>query len=543
MYQNLCLKEKRCNNGEAFIVGGAIILVVAGFIVRIFGFIYRIYLSNLIGAEGIGLFQLISPLYSLVILTLTSGVSIAVSKMVAEEFAKQHYINLKRITSCATVMVLVAGILVSLLIMFKIDFITRVILKDARTYYSVLMLIPIIPVIAAASALKGYFYGIQDVTPTAFSQIAEQIVKIGIVMFAATYFVGLGLEYACALATVGMALGEIANLIVLFIIYKVKKNKRNYKTSKSGFIRKRIIFLNLLRISIPVSSNRFITSMMGTIEVILIPRMLQSGGLNYQESIETFGRLTGMAAPLVFFPSIVTSSLATTLVPAISEALSLRNFKSVNYRITKSMQIAFFMGFMFMAIFMSYPDQISNLIYKKENIGWILKLFSSTCVFIYLQQTMLGILNGLGKQGILLRNSLIGYAIRIAFVYFYVPKYGIKAYIWGSVVSAAIVCTIDLLTIVKITGMSLDLRNWIIKPGLIAGALILFSKYIYSFFTIFSSNNALVILMTITGNVIIASSLAVITGLLKKDEIFKLLSIKKARNTNQITDNMPLSGK
>ena len=515
-------------------VSGALILAAAGLIVRILGFIYRIYLSNLIGAEGMGLFQLISPVYSLVILTLTSGISIAVSRMVAGELAKGHYVNLRRITSCAAVMVVTAGIIVSLLMFLEIDFITGVILKDKRTYYSMLLLLPSIPVIAAASALKGYFYGIQDVTPTAFSQIAEQIVRIGIVMLLAKFSLGLGLEYACALATVGMALGEISNLSVLFFIYKFKKVKMFKGITKSGFMRKREIVKNILKISVPVSSNRFIMSILSSVEFILIPRMLEASGLNYKESIELYGRLTGMAAPLIYFPSIVTSSLAITLVPAISEAMSLKNYRSANYRISKSMQITFILGFIFSAIFMSYPNEIGNILYKKENIGWILHLYSFTCVFIYLQQTMLGILNGLGKQGISLRNSMVGYFIRIGFVCFCIPAYGIKGYIWGVIISSACVCVLDLITITKVTGMYLDIRNWILKPGFIGAVLFICSKYVYSFSTIFSSDPKITIVLTIATNLLIAALMAAATGLLPREDIARLFDLKKYRNPLKI---------
>lgn len=501
--------------------------MLAGFIVRIFGFIYRIYLSNLIGAEGMGLFQLISPVYSLVILTLTSGVSIAVSKMVAEEMAKHHFVNLKRITSCALILVVTAGTAVSLFMYIEINFITHVILKDSRTFYSMLLLIPSIPVIAAASALKGYFYGIQDVVPTAFSQIVEQIVRIGLVMLTAGYFLSLGLEYACALATIGMALGEISNLAVLYIVYMVKKRKeRNYQ-SKQGFLRKRAIFRGLLNIALPISSNRFITSVMSAVEFILIPRMLVAGGMTYQNSMELFGKLTGMAMPLLFFPSLVTSSLATTLVPAISEAVSLKNFKSVNYRISKSIQVTFILGFIFTALFLAYPNEIGNAIYRKENIGDLLFMFSFTCIFIYLIQTMLGILNGLGKQGVSLRNTVIGNAIRIGFVYFYIPVYGIKSYVAGMVTSYACVCILNFYTILKTTGLTLDLRNWIVKPGIVGGIMLLTGKYIYSFAGVFASRSAVVTFIAMICFVFTALSLMFIAGVLKKDEIVKMVRHRK----------------
>ena len=133
-------------------VGSAIILMIASFIVRILGFVYRIYLSNLIGSEGMGLIQLISPVYTLNNLTLTSEISNAVSKMMEEEMAKNHQVNLRRITTCALGIVVSIGMLVSLLMFIFIDPIVNIILKDSRTYYSMLLLIPCIPDISAMSA-------------------------------------------------------------------------------------------------------------------------------------------------------------------------------------------------------------------------------------------------------------------------------------------------------------------------------------------------------------------------------------------------------
>ena len=507
--------------GKSFI-NSALILMAAGLVVRILGFFYRIYLSNLIGAEGMGLFQLIAPIYTLVILTLTSGVSIAVSKMVAEELARKHLANLKRITACALALVVVSGASISVIMFIKLDFITGVMLKDSRTYYSMLLLLPCIPVIAAASALKGYFYGVQDVMPTAFSQIAEQVVRIGLVTLTASYFLKLGLEYACALATIGMALGEIANLIVLIIVYRFRKTHSPGNMSKAGLLRKRTIFKNLLDISFPVASNRFVTSIMFAAEVILIPRRLVAGGIDYQQSIELYGKLTGMAMPLMFFPSLVTSSLATTLVPAISEAMSLRNMRSVNHRISKSIQITFILGFIFTAVFLAYPNEIGNLVYRKEDIGGILYSLSFTCVFIYLQQTLLGVLNGLGKQGISLRNSLIGYAIRICFVYFLLPVYGINSYIWGIVASYACVSVMNMYTVSRVSGMALDVRNWVLKPGIVGVVMVLSGKYILSFFEIFSPSHTWTVVFAVTGNILAALSLLLVFGVLDRREIARI---------------------
>jgi len=515
-------------NKKAFI-SGAIVLMLAGLIVRMFGFVYRVYLSNLIGSEGMGLFQLISPVYSLVIMTLTSGISIAVSRLVAQETARGHYVNIRRITLSGLIVVVVSGVVISLLIYFNIDFVVKYLLKDPRTYSSILFLIPCIPIIAAASVLKGYFYGIQNVTPTAYSQVVEQIVKISLVLFVLKKFVSFGLEYTCAAATAAIAIGEMANLLVLIIMYRPSIRKITANENKRGLMRKRRIMIEIFKIAVPVSTNRLITSFMSAIELIMIPARLLSGGMDYQTSMELYGKLTGMAMPVIFFPAIVTSSLATTLVPAISEALSLKNFKTVNYRISKSIQLTFVLGFLFTAIFIAYPNEISNSIYKRESVAELLHLLSFTCLFFYLQQTLHGILHGLGQEGKILKNAVIGYAIRIAFVYFLLPIYGIKSYVVAMIVSSAVGCIFNLALVMKTTGMSIDIRNWIIKPGIVCVAMILTSKYVYSFFTIFIEQKSFVSIVTVMGNFILGAILMVLVGVISKREIFKMMGLKNSK--------------
>lgn len=292
-------------------------------------------------------------------------------------------------------------------------------------------------------------------------------------------------------------------------------------------MRKRYIVRDLTKVSIPISFNRFVTSIMAAVEMILIPRMLLVGGLNYQNSMEEFGKLTGMAMPLVFFPSLVTSSLATTLVPAISEAMSLKNYKTVNYRMSMSIQLSLILGFIFTSVFIVFPNEIGDMLYRKEHIGEILYLLSFTSIFMYLQQTLLGIMNGLGKQGISLRNSMVGYAIRIAFVIYFIPAYGIKGYIIGMVVSSAVVSVLNMCTVVKTTGMVLDIRNWLIKPGIIGLIMFVIGKYIYYFFTIFKLGAAITILLAIFGDVLIAFILLFVFGVLDRKETMKLIGINK----------------
>ncbi len=510
-------------------IGGAIILMGAGLITRLLGFIYRIYLSNLIGAEGMGLHQLIVPVYTAVVLTITSGITIAVSKMVAEQKAKNNKAGYGRITACALVIVTVVGVIVSAIILLNVNLVSIRILGDERTRNSLLVLVPCLPAVVAAAALKGYFYGLQEVVPTAYSQVAEQTAKIVIIFLFSGGIMGKGAEYACTVATFSAAAGEIVNLVVLYCVYifKERGSAKSYTKAGKG-LRNRKIFANLLRSAVPVSANRMVMSTLTAVEHIMIPVMLGVGGLDSKSSMEVFGRLTGMVLPLIMFPSLVTNSLATTLVPAISESVSQKNYRAVNYRISKSIQITFVLGIIFTALFISYSNEIGALVYRREKIGDLLLMMSFSCVFVYLQQTLTGILNGLGKQGILLRNTIIGSVLRIGAVYFLIPLFGIKGYICVFTISLIVAEGFNLVTIHHITGLVFDLREWLLKPGLIGIIMVLIGRYLLHFYIIFSQAEALVTLLALATNILVAVFFMVLTGILKPRELINIFGSKKA---------------
>jgi len=503
---------------------GVVILTAAGLAVRLLGFVYRVFLSNTIGAEGMGLFQLIVPIYTLIVLTLTSGISIAVSRITAAELSINRNANLHRISNYAALLVFVLGSVASGLLYLNIQAIAENILKDTRTYYSLFMMVPAIPLIAVASAIKGYFYGCNRMTPTAVSQIIEQVVKMLVVIMLAGTVVPLGLEFACALATFGMIAGELASLIFLLPVYLSARKKR-YTSVKS----RTALIIELLKNAVPISANRFLVSLMSAAEFLLIPTMLVLSGLHYKESLIIYGKLSGMVLPLITFPSIVTFSLATTLVPAISEASSLNNRRSLNYRAGKSIQLTFVLGVAFTCLYMAFPHEISSLVYKKQDVGYLLFLLSFSCTFIYLQQVLTGILNGLGKQVLLLRNTIIGSAVRIGAVVFLTPRFGIESYILGLTASYILTDILNLSAINRDTGLIIDIRNWITKPAVAGLAMILISKAVFAL-----TGDFLSLLLPRFGTAVFTGGAAglIILMLLKVisiDEIMGRLAIRRKR--------------
>lgn len=495
---------------------GAIILVLSGLLSRTFGFGFRVYLSNLIGSEGMGIYQLVYPLYSLVVLTLTSGISISVSRLVASGSAGNNpdgvypgvYPGIVR--SSLFIMVL-TGSLCAVPVFFGSGFISENILGDARTGFSLMLMAPFFPVVVCCAVFKGWFYGMGKMLPVAVSSIFEQGVKIAFILSFTSFFRSKGQDVFCSLAIIATAIGEVANMLILFGVFSYDKIKQNVSLDKMkhDYIKQNLSFskimhkkerpsfslkymaFKILKDALPVSANRLVLSLLSSAELILIPAKLQDGGLNQAESLSVFGKLAGMALPLLFFPSLIPSSLATTLIPAVSEAKSRNNKKLLAYRVSQSIKLTFITGFVFTVIFISFPGQIGKMIYKNENLDQMLFLLGFSCVFLYLQQTLTGILNGLGLQGKSLRNSLTGYLIRILFVIFLIPVYGICGYIWGLTVSTAVNCIMNITLVLKETDVAPDFVNWFFWPLITSAILFLASPYLFTvLYTVLPSSGA-----------------------------------------------------
>ena len=211
-----------------------------------------------------GLYQLVLPIYGLILLGLTAGVGIAISRLVAEETAKGNNKNCVRIAVVSGVTIFIAGAIIVTVLLLNLDFVVGVLVGDTRTKTSLLYLLPAIPFIAAITTIKGYFYGKQEVVPNAISQVAEQVVKLLAVYLLADLFIHGDMTRKCLFATIGLIVGEIANVLTVLIAFRVRKPDKPSTNQK--IMRKRDIGKSVLGISLPITANRLILSLLGTVE-------------------------------------------------------------------------------------------------------------------------------------------------------------------------------------------------------------------------------------------------------------------------------------
>jgi len=444
------------------IINGAIILTIAGIITRLLGFVYRIFLSNAIGAEGMGLYQLIMPVYALAWSISCSGFTTTISKLTAQEKAKGEYGNIKRFLWQAVAVTTTIGIVISVILYVFAEPIAISIFQDARAKMPIQILSAAIPFMAFGSCLRGYFFGLRETIVPAINQVFEQTVRMVVVFVLAGFFIPLGLEYAAALAVIGIVAEEAASLFFIINAYnRHKKNKSVVQKRPSMSFHKS--FAILCGMALPLTATRVVGSLLGTFENFLIPRRLEIYGMTTSEAMSTFGQISGMAMPLIYFPSAFLTSLAISLIPAVSEATAIKNFNRIKHTASRSMLFSSVIGFCAAAVFVTFSYELGSVIYNQD-ISEMLILLGIMSPFLYMQVVLAGILNGLGCQVFIFKNSLLASVINIGFVYFLVPQYGVNAFILGWFASLIVTCGLEINKLNEMVKLEFEFKNWFIKP-------------------------------------------------------------------------------
>ncbi|MDR2898848.1 MAG: oligosaccharide flippase family protein, partial [Clostridiales bacterium] len=295
------------------IIQSTVILTAANIINRIFGFVYRIYMSNMIGAEGMGLYQLIMPVYSLAWSISCSGFTTTVSKITASEKIKGEYGNMGRVLKIALTITVSIGTVLSVLLFFGADMLAMGMFNDTRLIPALKILSVSFPFMAAGSCIRGYFIGLQETTVPAVSQVFEQCVRMAVIYILGGMFIPMGLTYACAVAVAGILAGEFLSFLLVVFAYKGFKVKNNFVKKPSMPVDAASKLL--ISMAMPLALNRITGSVLGAFENTLLPRRLMLYGMTNSQAVSEFGKISGMAMPLIYFPSAMLVALAVSLVP------------------------------------------------------------------------------------------------------------------------------------------------------------------------------------------------------------------------------------
>lgn len=460
------------------LVTGTVILTLTGLLSRFIGFFYRIFLSNVFGAEGMGIYQLISPVLALSFALTVSGIQTAISKYVASETTARDYRTSFRTLWAGFLLAMALSIACALYIYLCADMIAVRLLLEARTAPLLRIIALSIPMATVHSCINGYFYGIRKTGIPAVSQLAEQICRVGSVYLIYHICRQHNMEPTISFAVVGLVIGESASMIVsviaimsrahqvfpsgnhqdchrtqsLFPSHGTQQRKSQFAASGTVIAAYRHIMGQLLRLAVPLSANRLVINLLQSIEAIYIPNRLMAYGLNNADALGVYGVLTGMSLPLILFPSAITNSISVLLLPIVSEADASGNQEAVRRAIMTSIRYCLLLGCGCTAMFLLLGRSAGRLLFHSELAGSFILTLSFICPFMYIASTLSSILNGLGKTAQTFLFSVVSLLLRLLFVFIAIPAYGIKGYLWGMLASQMLqtfLCMISALRISK----------------------------------------------------------------------------------------------
>ncbi|WP_352401062.1 polysaccharide biosynthesis protein [Anaerotignum sp.] len=503
------------------IITGTLILTAANLITKFMGFFYRVFMSNAIGAEGIGLYQLILPIYILTWSITSAGFTTTISRLTAQENVLGQSGNIGRIVKQSILLSLLVSLIVSGCLFVFADQIAMVVLKDGRAALSLRLLSFAIPFMAAGSCFRGFFLGLQNAFVPAFSQVFEQAIRILTIYLLAGVFVPMGLTYACCAAVAGVVLGEFLSFGFVAISYL--HFKRRKKMIKKPTLSPTATCNMILTMALPLSATKIAASLLSTTENILIPRQLQLYGQNATQALSSYGELTGMAMPLIMLPSACLMAASVSLVPEISEACAVRQQARISRTVSVTFLFTFIVGIGAAALFAVFPREICYIVYNRQNLGELLFPLAFLCPFLYAQTTLHGLLNGMGEQLFLFRNNLITSAITIAGIWFFMPLYGIPAFLISWAAGMAYSVGSCLHKLFKRTGVFPDLGDCFIKPLLAGAASGLIIRYIIRI----STPSKLLFLLSLTAMGLLYLVFLLMLGCFSKDNMATFLGKKK----------------
>lgn len=506
------------------IITGTLILTAANLITKCLGFFNRVFLSGTIGAEGMGLYQLILPIYGLAWSITSAGFTTTISSLTAQEHIRGQNGNIGRIVKQSVCLSLGISLLLSLLLFLFAEETAVYILKDSRAAHPLQLLSFAIPFMAAGSCFRGFFLGMQETVVPAVSQVLEQTVRILTIYLLADIFVPLGLSYACMAAVAGIFLGEL--LSCGFTV----RNYLHYKR-KHHFIRKPSLSSGstlsmILTMALPLSASRVSSSLLATAENLLIPRQLQMHGQNTTQALATYGELTGMAMPLIMLPSACLMAASVSLVPEISEASAVQQDTRISKTVSATFLFTSIIGFGAAALFAVYPREICYIVYNRAALGHVLFPMAFLCPLLYAQTTLHGLLNGLGEQFFLFWNNIASSLISIAVIWIFMPVYGIPAFLAGWFLSLLFTVVSALYILWKRTEAFPPLTDCFLKPMLAGTAAGLLVKH----FIRISTPSRLLFLSSMAGMGILYLVFLFALGCLSGKELELFFGNKKSRS-------------
>ena len=473
--------------GKKTFLKGAAILGIAGLITQILGAVFRIPLGNIVGDEGMGYYQTVYPIYIFLLVFSTNGAPAAISKMTSEKIAQEDYSGARRIFKLSFIVMFVIGVIAYLIFTLGAKPIVYMLSGQYGAYYAMLAIAPALVLVPLMSVFRGYFQGMQDMAPTAVSQLTEQTVRVALGLTLAIVFLKKGINFAAAGATLGTSIGPVAGLLILVFIYKKRKNMLLELEEKEKNFQKepaKNIFKTLIYIAVPITIGVSILPIMNIADVTIVMQRMQDAGFSTMEANALYGQLTGLAGPIINIPMALGLSIALSMVPAIASAHMTKDVEFLKENTKLGLRTAMIVGVPCALGLMAISRPVMQLLYPLQresavNAAPCLFILSIGIIFLSVAQAMAGVLQGISKPSRAVMALGIGFVVKCMATYILVgfPELNVKGAAIGTASGYAACGICNYYFVKKYTETKFDIQLAVIKP-MISGTVMFVSVFI-----------------------------------------------------------------
>ncbi len=437
-------------------------IAASNVLLQTLGFLYRIFLSRITGAEGVGVYSLVMPFYSVITSLSLTGITVAVARISAERAAVHDFEGARRSVLISRRIFVSAVFVISFFTLVFHEKISTFFLGDARCIKALPFTLICLLFTGFENILKNYFYGVGRVVPQIVSELSEQIVRIAAVAALLLIFRPEDAGDAVAFILLGMVISELFSSSLLHLFYRPEKRRRggNGNTVSAS---------KILSVALPVSAAATLNNILSSANAVLLPRRLVESGLSITAATESFGTMFGMTMPLLAFPIAFIAAITSIMVPKLSDGCARGEMRDVRRKAGKAIHTTSLLAMPCMAVLAPLGEVACRVIFKEPAAGGFMLPLSVATLLSYYQITTGALMNGIGMQRRAAVYIVLGGILQLFFTWSVgIPHVGMRGFVAGYLVSNALIAALNFFSLARRLKMRPRIRNWFITPALSA---------------------------------------------------------------------------
>lgn len=453
------------NNRQTSLTRSTMMLTAVGLVAQLLGFVYRVVLSRLIGAEVMGLYQLIMPVYSIFLSIAVTGLTVAISSLSASYYALNNRRAVHQLLMTGLKGLVLLWMPLALVVILFHRQIAAQLLGDSRTRLGLVLLLPVLLLTGVENLTKHHFYGMGQVRLPAAVELGEQFVRTAAVLGLVWFLMPEDPTLTVGLIVLGMLASEVFSSSTLTLLRRRRQREEGGLTGPgeaSSHLRRQMI-----NVAIPVGATALLGNLMASANSVLIPRKLMAAGLTEAAAMSKFGVVFGMTLPMLNLPSAFISALCLAIVPRLSQCKAMKKGRECREKISKAILAASVIVLPATALLVTLGPDLGQFLFQNEGVGELILPLSMGVVLSSYESVLASVLNGIGRQSWSAAISLLCGALQLAFTCL---GQGLDGFLLGVIVTSLLGVILRLMLAAKWTDLQLNLFQSFSAPAL--GALL-----------------------------------------------------------------------